>query len=477
MDEKDVPKNARILVVDDEEGARDSLEMILEDDYDVVCVDRGIKALSFLKKEEFNLVLLDLTMPEMNGIDTLKRIKTHDKDINVIIVSAIDRAREAMAAIQTGAFDYVTKPFDADTIMARVKRALRQQYLEKEVHYLRSQINQRAQETHIISQSKQMDEVFFMIDKVAQTSSSVLITGESGTGKELVAKAIHNESQRVKNPFVAMNCASIPTELIESELFGYEKGAFTGAQQRTQGKFEFANGGTLFLDEIASLKIEFQAQLLRVLQQQEITRVGGNRTIKVDVRIVAATNMSLSEMVDKGRFRKDLFFRLNVIPINLPALCQRTEDIPLLANFFLDKLNRRLNKHITFISPEAMTILESYPWPGNIRELENLIERMVVLGSDNTTIDSNDLPYEVRFHEKAMKNSGVKVNNGKGLINARHSFERAYILQALKRAGWNQTETARALKIHRNTLLQKLKSLNLKIDPRDGLEFASTNQV
>ena len=379
MDGKDTPKNARILVVDDEEGARDSLEAILEDDYDVVCVDRGIKALSCLKKEEFNLVLLDLTMPEMNGIDVLKRIKSNDKEINVIIVSAIDRAREAMAAIQTGAFDYITKPFDPETIMTRVKRALRQQYLEKEVHYLRSQMDSRAKETHIISQSKQMDEVFDMIDKVAQTSSSILITGESGTGKELVAKAIHNKSQRSQNPFVAMNCASIPTELIESELFGYEKGAFTGAYQRTRGKFEFANGGTLFLDEIASLKIEFQAQLLRVLQQQEITRVGGNRTIKIDVRIVAATNMRLDEMVDKGRFRKDLYFRLNVIPINLPALRQRKGDIPLLSNFFLDKLNHRLNKNITSISPEAMSILESYPWPGNIRELENLLERMVVL--------------------------------------------------------------------------------------------------
>lgn len=477
MDRKDDPKNARVLVVDDEEGTRDSLEALLEDDYDVVCVDRGMKALACLKREEFNLVLLDLTMPEMSGIETLKRIRSQDKEIDVIIVSAIDRAEEAMAAIQTGAFDYITKPFDPETILARVGRALRQQHLEKEVHYLRSQIDQRTQETRIISQSKRMDEIFVTIDKVAQTSSSVLINGESGTGKELVAKAIHTKSQRAKNPFVPINCASIPAELIESELFGYEKGAFTGAHQRTQGKFEFANGGTLFLDEIASLKIEFQAQLLRVLQQQEITRVGGNRVIKIDVRIIAATNMGLSGMVDKGRFRKDLFFRLNVIPINLPPLRQRKEDISLLAHFFLGKLNRQLNKNITDISPAAMTILESYPWPGNIRELENLIERMVVLGTDNMIIDQDDLPYEVRFHKKAFENISTEMDDGSGLIHARHSFERAYILQALKKCGWNQSEAARALKIHRNTLLQKIKALNLKLDPQGDANDALNSEI
>ena len=471
MGETDVPKNARILIVDDEQGARDSLEAILEDDYDVVCVDRGRKALERLKTDEFNLVTLDMSMPEMNGIETLKRIKAQDKEISVIIVSAIDRASEAKAAIQTGAYDYITKPFDPDTILTRVSRALHEQHLEEEVNYLRSQIDQRSKETRIVSQSKRMDEIFTMIDKVAQTASSVLITGESGTGKELVAKAIHTKSARAENPFVAMNCASIPAELIESELFGYEKGAFTGAYQRTRGKFEYANGGTLFLDEIASLKNEFQAQLLRVLQQQEITRVGGNRTIKVDVRIVAATNMSLSKMVDNGRFRKDLYFRLNVIPINLPPLRQRKEDIPLLTDFFLDKLNRRLNKSVKAVSKKAKASLESYPWPGNIRELENLVERMVVLSADNATIEEDDLPYEIRFHDKALD----KINDpggGKGLIPARHAFEKAYILQALKKCDWNQTEAARALKIHRNTLLQKIKTLNLKIDSQNDSDEA-----
>lgn len=458
----DSPKNARLLVVDDEQGAREALEAILEDDYEVVCVEDGSKAVAIIQKEEFDLVMLDLSMPKMGGIEALEQIKLHDKFLDVIIVSAIDRAQEATAAIQKGAYDYITKPYDPETILTRVDRALQKRYLEQEVSFLRSEMAHRSEQTQIVSQSKNIQEIFLTIKKLAGTASSVLVTGESGTGKELIARAIHDASERSQKPFVAINCASIPSELIESELFGHEKGAFTGAHQRTPGKFEFANGGTLLLDEISSLKSEFQAQLLRVLQEREITRVGGHRVIKVDVRIIAATNIRLEEMVRKGTFREDLFFRLNVIPINVPPLRHREGDVPLLVHYFLSKFNQQLNKNIKAVTPQAMAVLESYPWPGNIRELENLIERMVVLGSDNNRIDQGDLPADVLFHKKSARHLPGLDGDNLGLIHARNSFERQYIMQALRKCKWNQTETAQLLKIHRNTLIQKMKTLNLK---------------
>lgn len=458
----DIPKKARLLVVDDEAGARESLEAILEDDYLVACVEDGYKALNVIRKEEFDLVLLDVSMPQMNGIETLEQIKIYDKSLDVIIVSAIDRALEATSAIQKGAYDYITKPFDPETILTRVDRALQKRYLEQEVSFLRSEMAQFSKHAQIISQSRQMQEIFQTINKVAGTSSSVLITGESGTGKELIARAIHAASERVQKSFVALNCASIPSELIESELFGHEKGAFTGAHNRTPGKFEFANGGTLLLDEISSLKSEFQAQLLRVLQEQEFTRVGGHRVIKVDVRIIAATNTRLEDMVREGKFREDLFFRLNVIPINVPPLRHRTGDIPLLAHCFLAKFNQKLNKNIKAITPEAMAVLEKYPWPGNIRELQNVIERMVVLGTDNAKIDQSDLPSDLLFHEQTVQNLPGPAGTNIGLLQARHSFEFNYIMQALRICNWNQTEAAQLLKIHRNTLIQKMKALNIR---------------
>jgi len=449
----DLPKKARVLVVDDEAGARESLEAILEDDYQVVCADNGHTALNFIQKEEFDLVLLDVSMPQMGGIETLEQIKLFDKSLDVIIVSAIDRALEATSAIQKGAYDYITKPFDPETILTRVDRALQKRYLEQEVSFLRSEVAQFSKHAQIISQSREMEEIFQTINKVANTSSSVLITGESGTGKELIARAIHSASERVEKSFVALNCASIPSELIESELFGHEKGAFTGAHNRTPGKFEFANGGTLLLDD--------QAQLLRVLQEQEFTRVGGHRVIKVDVRIIAATNTRLEDMVREGKFREDLFFRLNVIPINVPPLRHRRGDVPLLAHYFLAKFNRKLNKNIKTITPQAMAVLETYPWPGNIRELQNVIERMVVLGTDNK-IDQSDLPSDVLFHKETVQNLPGPAGHNIGLLQARHSFEFNYIMKALRKCDWNQTEAAQLLKIHRNTLIQKMKALNIR---------------
>ena len=460
---KEFPKQVRILIVDDDKGARESLEEILEDDYDVVCVENGPSALAKIKTEVFDLVLLDLVMPEMDGIETLKKIKAHDKIIDAIIISATDRAREATAAIQTGAYDYITKPFDHETILTVVERVLQKRSLEQEVRYLRSEMAHRTEYTEIIGQSESMNDVFSTIDKVAVTSSSVLITGESGTGKELIANAIHGRSPRVQKPFVAINCASIPPELIESEMFGHEKGAFTGATNQNIGKFEFANGGTIFLDEISTLKMELQAKLLRFLQEREFTRVGGNRTIKVDVRIIAATNTNLNDMIREERFRNDLYFRLNVIPIEIPPLRQRKGDIPLLANYFLDKFNRQLNKRIKEITNDVMDVLEAYPWPGNIRELENLIERMVVLGSDDRLIEEKDLPFDLLFHGELIEEAEKGAGADRGLIYACQSFERRYISLFLRKCNWNRTHTARQLKIHRNTLIKKMKSLNLNV--------------
>ena len=450
--------HSRILIVDDDEGTREALEAILEDDYDVACVADGQAALDKLNREAFDLVLLDLIMPGMDGIETLKRIKAYDKQIDVIMVSATDRAREATAAITSGAYDYITKPFDADAILTAIERALQKRSLEQEVRYLRSEVALRFDETRIIGESRPMKAVFSLINKVAGTSSNVLITGETGTGKELAARAIHNQSPRVSRPFVAINCAAIPPELIESELFGHEKGAFTGAYNRNIGKFEFANSGSVFLDEISNLKLELQAKLLRFLQERDITRIGGHRSIKVDVRMITATNISLKQMVQENRFREDLYFRLNVIPIELPPLRNRRGDISLLANFFLDKFNLKLNQKIEGITQEAMAILENYHWPGNIRELENLIERLVVLRSDERWIDVKDLPFDLLYNEDAMKSS-QRVE--KGLMQARRLFERQYILRALKICKYNQAKTARMLGIHRNTLIQKMKVLDI----------------
>jgi DNA-binding NtrC family response regulator len=459
----DTAARARILVVDDEPGAREALEVVLEDDYVVVCVANGSDALAKIKVLPFDLVFVDITMPEMDGIQTLRLIKDYDDSIDVVMVSALDSARQAAASMKLGAYDYITKPFEAEELLSTVDRVLRKRSLEQEVRFLRSEMAFQQERSQIISHSDSMQTVFSLIDKVAATSTNILITGESGTGKELVARSIHAKSQRAHKPFVAINCAAIPAELMESELFGHEKGAFTGAVSRTTGKFEYANGGTIFLDEIASMKLELQAKLLRVLQEREFSRVGSHVNIKVDVRIIAATNHRLDQMTKEGRFRSDLYFRLNVIPVKLPALRDRKNDIGLLSNFFMLRFNQHLNKRIKGIAPSAMAILEAYPWPGNIRELENMIERLVVLGSDDHWIEEKDLPFDLLLREETHDSMGDA-----SLVQARQAFERQFIMRALERSRWNQSGAARALGIHRNTLLQKMKALNIS-DSNDGL--------
>lgn len=464
MEPEGTPKQATILVVDDDQAIRDSLEEILEDSYDVVCVDNGAEAVDRIRTSMFDLVFLDIVMPEMDGIETLKRIKAVEKNIDVIMISGIDRAQEATDSIRHGAYDYITKPFDHELILNRLEKVLKTRSLNREVRYHRSREAEKESQARIISRSAAMDVVFNIIEKVAAAGSSVLITGESGTGKELVARAVHNRSLRALKPFVAINCAAMPEDLMESELFGFEKGAFTGAHRQTQGKFEFAHQGTIFFDEISCLKQELQAKLLRVLQEREFTRVGSNRTVKVDVRVIAATNTRLIDMVRDGKFREDLYFRLNVVPVELPPLRLRKGDVPVLAEFFLDRFNRRMNRHIAGITRAAMGALDAYSWPGNVRELENLMERMVVLTPNGQPIDVKDLPFEVLFHDESVMGMKEELSSGRGLLQARHSFERLYILRALQTNRWNQTKTADQLGIHRNTLIQKMKALDLKVD-------------
>jgi len=448
-----------IMVVDDELGARQSLEVILEDQFRVLLAESGREALEIIRRETVDLILLDVHMPDMDGLEVLRRIKEEEEGIDVIMVSALNLARKAVDAIKLGAYDYITKPYEPEDILSTVHRVIQQQRLRRELDFLRKEVKESRGLDQIVGQSKAMVEIYNLIKKVAFTSTHILITGESGTGKELVARSIHNQGDRKDKPFVAINCAAIPSELMESEMFGHEKGAFTGAHTRTIGKFEHANGGTLFLDEISALRSDLQAKLLRVLQEKEIERIGSNKPIKIDIRVISATNTNLEEAIAQGKFRQDLYFRLNVVPIFIPPLRERREDIPLLAQHFLNKFNTLYHKKIPGFSEKAMNALTRYHWPGNIRELENLIERIVVLSSGNEQIDLKHIPIEILLSSE--QDIQDLMGRETGLIKMRDEFERRVILNALEACQWNQSETARMLKISRNHLIQKAKQLGI----------------
>jgi DNA-binding NtrC family response regulator len=454
-----------ILVVDDELGARQSLEVILEDDYRVLSAESGQKALEVLQREPVNLVLLDVNMPDMDGLEVLRRIREQDEELDVIMISALNLARKAVDSIRLGAYDYITKPYEPEDILSTVHRAISKQKLHRELDFLRREVETVQGFDQIISQNKKMLEIFELIKKVAFTTTNVLVTGESGTGKELVARSIHRQGNRKANPFVAINCAAIPSELMESEMFGHERGAFTGAHTRTIGKFEHANGGTLFLDEISALRTDLQAKLLRVLQEREIERIGSNKPIKIDIRVISATNNNLEEAVSKEKFRQDLYFRLNVVPISIPPLRERREDIPLLARHFLNKFNIAFNKKIPGFSEKALDALSRYDWPGNIRELENLVERIVVLSKGNDQIELENIPVEILM--SLGRNIKDKSLTKAGLIKGREEFEKRLILNILETTRWNQTETAKILKISRNYLIQRAKQFGIRIKKED----------
>jgi len=454
-----------LLIVDDELGARQSLEVILEDDFHVLTAESGQEALKIVQKEPVDLVLLDIHMPEMDGLEVLRKIKEKDEEIDIIIVSALNLARKAVDAMKLGAYDYITKPYEPEDILSTVSRVIQKRNLHRELDFLRREVEASRGFEQIVTQNKTMLEIFELVKKVAFTSTNVLITGESGTGKELIARSIHQQGNRKHRPFVAINCAAIPSELMESVMFGHEKGAFTGAHSRTIGKFEHAHGGTLFLDEISVLRSDLQAKLLRVLQEREIERIGSNKPIKVDIRVISATNTNLGDAVAQGQFRRDLYFRLNVVPISIPPLWERREDIPLLARHFLNKFNTAFNKKIPGFSEKALTALAQYHWPGNIRELENLVERIVVLSAGDEKIDLKNIPYEILMTSD-QDIQDIEMKKG-GLINIRKAIEKQIILNVLEASQWNQAESARILKMNRNALILKIKQLGIPLKKMD----------
>jgi two-component system, NtrC family, response regulator AtoC len=446
-----------VLVVDDEESVRLSLCSILEGTYDVLEAADGRQALDILGTDTVDLVLLDQRMPGESGIDVLQHVKAIDPTIVVVLATAVRDLKTAVEAIKRGAYDYITKPFDVEEIVLLVHRALEKRALEREVLCLRSELAP-ARFTGsdsfrgIIGRHPEMVNIYQRIDQVASTPTTVLITGESGTGKELVARAIHHHSSRATQPFVAFNVAAFPDSLIDAELFGYEKGAFTGATARKLGKFELAQGGTVFLDEIASLRADLQTKLLRVLQEREVERLGGVQPTAVDVRVLAATNTDLRKAVKEGTFREDFFYRLNVLEIHLPPLRERREDIPLLVDHFVRKIARECSKDVRGISPGARDLLSRYAWPGNIRELENVIHRAVVLARD-VVLQLDDFPLDVAMPQAR---SGLAEDTGLSLKDACEQFERQYVLRALDRVQWNVSGAARMLGVHRNTIITKL---------------------
>jgi len=397
----------KVLIVDDELGTRESLRMILKYDYELITAQSGKEALQILSEDSPSVILLDVMMPGEDGLEVLEKIKQVN-GASVIMITALKDVRSAVKAMKIGAFDYITKPFDVDEIKNVISKALSTQDLIEGVNYLRSEIDKSCAFGNIISKSKSMKEVFRLIEQTTDKMSTVLISGESGTGKELVAQAIHYSGPRKDKPFVAINCAAIPDTLLESELFGYEKGAFTNASERRIGRFELADQGTLFLDEIAELSLNTQVKILRFLQEREISRIGGSKTIKVDTRLIGATNKNLESALAEGKLREDFYYRINIIPIIIPPLRERKEDIPLLVDHFIHKVNEREERHIKGISQEALSMLISYPWPGNVRELENIIERTMTLTEKEIITDEHLPPPRLRMVVKQVGHSSVQ---------------------------------------------------------------------
>ena len=437
----------KLLIVDDELSVRDSLaKWFHEEGYDVGTAESASDALTRLAEHSWDAALLDIKMRGTDGIELLARIREIDPNLVVIMMTGYASVETAVAALKNGAYDYVTKPLDPDEIAHLVKKAISHKRVEQENVRLRETVAEVARPEEIVGQSAAMNRVFEAIETVGPTDATVLITGESGTGKELVARAIHHASPRRFHPLVVIHCGALTETLLESELFGHEKGAFTGAQYRKKGKFEIAEGGTVFLDEIGDINLKTQTDLLRVLQEHEIVRVGSNQPIKVDFRCVAATNKDLEKLIEEGKFRPDLFYRLNVFRIELPALRERKDDIPALVNHFVQKFSQQMNKRITRVAPDAMDLLQQQPWSGNIRELENAVERAMVVAQEP----------ELRDRDFAFKVASTNGNSSNAPTTL-EDIEKNHILQVLERTNWNQTRAAEILDIDRVTLHHKVK--------------------
>jgi len=455
-----------VLVVDDEESVRESFRLVLDQDYDVVDAPDGLRALDIVRSQHVDVVLLDIRLPEMDGIEVLERLKTVDDTLEVILVTAVRTVRTAVAAMKLGAFDYVTKPFEDEDLLSLVRRAVERRSLEREVAFLRGELERSRERDEIVGQHPEMQKLARLVTQLARTTTTVLITGESGTGKELIARAIHYRGPRRDKPFVPVNPAAIPESLVESELFGHEKGAFTGAHQRKLGRFELAQGGTLFLDEIGLLRPDVQAKLLRVLQEREIERVGGTRPLKIDVRIVAATNADLKRAVAAGAFREDLFYRLNVVPVVVPPLRARIDDVPRLVEHFVRRYNDEFKKHVHGFTPDALNLLASYAWPGNVRELQNVVERTMVL-TEGPWIGPADLPLDVTVTPGRAAPGQAPEPPRMDLNQASDRFERIIVQRVLEEVGGNVSEAARVLGLHRNSLRIRLSRWKLAAEGGD----------
>ena len=440
----------RILVVDDEFSVRDSLSLWFQKDgFDVDSAGNGNEALEIFEAGRFDVAVVDVKMPGMDGVQLQEHLARLDPDLPVIMITAFAAVDTAVRTLKLGAFDYVTKPVDPDDLSHLVRRAIEQRRLRQENLQLRETIDEFVARDVIVGEAPAMKKVLELAEHVAKTDATVLIRGESGTGKELIARAIHANSRRRYAPIIAVNCGGLPETLLETELFGHEKGAFTGAQYRRKGRLEMADGGTLFLDEVGSISLKTQVDLLRVLESHEFTRVGGSKPVKVDFRVICATNEDLEKAVQEGRFREDFFYRINVFLIEAPPLRVRRSDIPLLANHFLERFARQMDKRITQISPEAMAVLEGYDWPGNVRELSNAIERAMVVGKGRA-IQPEDLPLR----------GGPRVPPDEAESLA--EVERRHIASILEKTDWNITRAAEALRVDRVTVYNKIKKYGLK---------------
>jgi DNA-binding NtrC family response regulator len=451
--------DAQILVIDDELPMREMLQRLLEDlGYRVHLAKSGEEGLVAFEKGTFNVVITDFSMPGMNGIELLREVKKRTPSVPVILVTAYATINTAVEAIKAGAYDYITKPFDPDVIEITVKNALEHKHLLDENIQLKRRLSDVEKRTQIIGVSPKMKEVFHLIEKVAPTDATVLIQGESGTGKELVARQLKSMSNRAEKTFLSINCGALPENLLESELFGYEKGAFTGANTAKEGFFKVADKGTLFLDEIGEMALSLQVKLLRVLQDKEIISVGGRKGIPVDVRILSATNKNLKEEVEAGRFREDLFYRINVFTIHIPPLRERKEDIPLLLNHFIKRYNDEFGKNVEKISPELMEFFMDHRWPGNIRELENYVERAILM-SEGPKLELSSLPAELQESSaKARERIG---ENFLPFKQAKETFERTYIVTLLERFNGVVSRAAREAQIPRPNFYEKLKKYGI----------------
>ena len=447
-----------LLVVDSDDEIRESLTAALRRDYRVLRAATGEAALQIMQKEDVDLMLLEVHLRGVSGFEVLKIARENYPYVEIIVISKTKELDTAIEAMRHGAYHYISKDFDIESIRTLFANAAERQDLSRDVTRLKEEVAEQNEREFVVGPSRSTRSVVELVQKVAKISATVLVLGESGTGKELLARMIHRESGRPTAPFVAVNLAAIPKELVESALFGHEKGALTGAIRQQLGKFELAAGGTLFLDEIGDLKYELQAKLLRAIQEEEIERVGGTHPIKTDLRLIAATNVDLEKAVKDGRFREDLYYRLNVIPIRMPALRDRQEDLPELARFFLRKYSIKFRKNVQGIADSTLDILSSYWWPGNIRELENLIERLVAV-SDKDWITDEDLPYELHVAKLDTQDQASTENL---LERALSTFERNFIVRALEKSSWNVTATSRALGIPLSTLKFKMDKLEIR---------------